>query len=153
MKEPIKLTASDRKELQAVLHRGKANARTLTRARILLKAADGWSNQRIMEAIETSLSTVKRVRERYAEGGLARVLQDQPQAHRRHALTPVQSAHLVAITCSPVPDGHDHWTVRLLADQAVELGFVESISPETIRQLLKKTNSNRGNTSTGAFHR
>jgi hypothetical protein len=52
-----------------------------------------------------------------------------------------------------VPEGHDHWTVRLLAGKAVELGFVESISPETVRQLLKKTNSSRGNTSTGAFHR
>jgi transposase len=153
MKEDIKLTATERKELQSLLHRGKANARTLTRARILLKAADGWSNQRIMEAVEASLSTVKRVRERYAEDGLARVLQDQPQAHRRHALTPLESAHLVAITCSPVPEGHDHWTVRLLAGKAVELGFVESISPETVRQLLKKTNSSRGNTSTGAFHR
>jgi transposase len=151
MKENMKLTTPERKELQSLLHRGKANARTLTRARILLKAADGWSNQRIMEALETSLSTVKRVRERYAEGSLARVLEDQPQAYLRHALTPVQSAHLVAITCSPVPNGHDHWTVRLLADQAVELGFVASISPETIRQLLKKTNSNRGNTNTGAF--
>src|SRR5690349_2339961 len=111
MKEAINLTPTERKELQTLPHRGKTNARTLTRARILLKAADGWSNQRIMEAIETSLSTVKRVRERYAEDGLARVLQDQPQSHRRHALTPVQSAHLVAITCSPVPTGHDHWTV------------------------------------------
>ncbi|GHO64327.1 hypothetical protein KSC_032190 [Ktedonobacter sp. SOSP1-52] len=153
MKEAINLTPAERKELQTLLHRGKASARILTRARILLKAADGWPNQRIMEAIETSLSTVKRVRERYAEGGLTRVLKDQPQAHRRHALTPVQSAHLVAITCSPVPEGHDHWTVRLLADQAVELGFVESISPETIRQLLKKTNSSRGNTSSGVSHR
>ena len=58
--------------------------------------------------------------------------------------------HLIAITCSPAPTGHDHWTVRLLAGKAVELGFVESISPETIRQLLKKTNSNPGNTSSGA---
>jgi hypothetical protein len=61
-----------------------------------------------------------------------------------------QAAHLIAIACSPVPTGHDHWTVRLLAGKAVELGFVASISPETIRQLLKKTNSSPGNTSSGA---
>ena len=139
MKQHITLTATDRQELQAIVHRGHTNARLVTRARILLKLAEGWSRQRIIAALETSLSTVKRVGERYTEGGLERVLADQPQARRRQALTPMQSAHLIAITCSPVPDGHDHWTVRLLADKAVELGFVSSISPETIRQLLKKT--------------
>jgi hypothetical protein len=65
-------------------------------------------------------------------------------------LTGGQAAHLIAIACSPVPSGHDHWTVRLLVGKAVELGFVESISPETVRQLLKKMNSSRGNTSSGA---
>jgi Homeodomain-like domain len=71
-------------------------------------------------------------------GGLEAVLHDKRQQRYRQALTGGQAAHLIAITCSPVPDGHDHWTVRLLAGKAVELGFVESISPETIRQLLKK---------------
>ena len=140
MKQHITLTATERQELHALVHRGHPNARTVARARILLKLAEGWSRQRIVAALETSLSTLKRVGERYTEGGLERVLADQPQARRRQALTPTQSAHLVAITCSPVPDGHDHWTVRLLADKAVELGFVSSISPETIRQMLKKTN-------------
>jgi len=140
MKQHITLTATERQELHALLHRGHPNARTVARAHILLKLAEGWSRQRIVAALETSLSTLKRVGERYMEGGLEFVLADQPQARRRQALTPTQSAHLVAITCSPVPDGHDHWTVRLLADKAVELGFVSSISPETIRQMLKKTN-------------
>jgi transposase len=139
MKQNITLMATERQELHAILHQGHTTARTVTRARILLKLAEGWSRQRIIAALETSLSTVKRVGERYAEGGLAHVLADHPQVRRRQALTPMQSAHLVAITCSPVPDGHDHWTVRLLADKAVELGFVSSISPETIRQMLKKT--------------
>jgi hypothetical protein len=75
---------------------------------------------------------------RYAEGGLETVLYDKVQQHRRQALTGQQAAHLIAIACSPSPDGHDHWTVRLLADKAVELGFVNSISPNTIHQLLKK---------------
>jgi|SRR5215469_14116721 len=139
MKQHITLAATERQELHAIVHRGHTNARLVTRARILLKLAEGWSRQRIVAALETSLSTVKRVGERYAAGGLAHVLGDQPQVRRRQALTPMQSAHLVAITCSPVPDGHDQWTVRLLADKAVELGFVASISPETIRQTLKKT--------------
>ena len=81
------------------------------------------------------------------------MLHDKRQARHRQALTGAKAAHPIAIACTPAPTGHDHWTVRLLAGKAVELGFVESISPETIRQLLKKTSSSRGNTSSGAFQR
>jgi transposase len=135
----VSLTAIERENLLTLLHRGKANARTLTRARILLKADEGWTDEAIVAALDTSLSTVERVRRRFAAGGLPKVLRDKPQPGRPRALSSHQSAHLIAIACSPVPDGHDHWTVRLLADKAVELGFVEGISPETIRQVLKKT--------------
>jgi hypothetical protein len=80
------------------------------------------------------------VRTRFADGGVDVVLRlsDQRQTRYRAALTGSQAAHLVAIACSPIPDGHDHWTLRMLAGKAVELGFVEKISPETIRALLKK---------------
>src|SRR2546429_8784763 len=91
-----------------------------------------------------------RVRQVYLEGGLEAVLHDKRQKRYRQALSGGQAAHLIAVACSPVPTGHDHWTMRLLGGKAVELGFVESISPETIRQLLKKTNSSRGNMSNGA---
>jgi hypothetical protein len=67
------------------------------------------------------------------------VLTDKRQERRRQVLTDGQAAHLIAITCSKVPDGHDHWRVRMLAGKAVELGYVRRISPETVRQLLKKT--------------
>ena len=79
------------------------------------------------------------MRHRYAEGGLERVLHDRVQARRRQALSGAQQAHLIAIACSPVPDGHDHWTLRMLAGQLIELGYVRDISPETVRQALKKT--------------
>ena len=72
--------------------------------------------------------------------GLDLVLHDKVQQRRRQALTGKPPAHLIAITCSPAPDGHDHWTVRLLENLAVELGFVEKISPNTIHHLLKKMN-------------
>jgi transposase len=147
---PVTLTETDRASLQTFIHAGKANARTFTRAHALLKAADGWTDQQICETFDISRNTSIRVRQLYLQGGLEAVLQDKRQQRRRQALTGGQAAHLIAIACSPVPDGHDHWTLRLLAGQAVELGFVASISPETIRQLLKKTNSNPGNTSTGA---
>jgi hypothetical protein len=152
MKHPIavKLSETDRASLYTFIHAGKANARTFTRARILLKADEGWTDQQICDAFDVSRNTSIRVRQMYLEGGLEAVLLDKRQQRYRQALTGGQAAHLIAIACSPVPTGHDHWTVRLLAGKAVELGFVESISPETIRQLLKKTNSSPGNTSNGA---
>jgi len=147
---PVTLPESERASLQTFIHAGKANARTFTRARVLLKAAEGWTDQQICAAFDISRNTSIRVRQLYLEGGLEAVLHDKRQERRRQALTGGQAAHLIAITCSSAPTGHDHWTVRLLAGKAVELGFVESISPETIRQLLKKTNSSPGNTSSGA---
>jgi transposase len=147
---PVTLPESERASLQTFIHAGKANARTFTRARVLLKAAEGWTDQQICAAFDISRNTSIRVRQLYLEGGLEAVLHDKRQERRRQALTGGQAAHLIAITCSCAPTGHDHWTVRLLAGKAVELGFVESISPETIRQLLKKTNSSPGNTSSGA---
>ena len=147
---PVSLSEKDRASLQTFIHTGKANARNFTRAHALLKAADGWSDARICEAFGISRNTSIQVRQRYLSGGLEAVLYDQKQQRHRHALTGEQEAHLIAITCTPVPDGHDHWTLRLLAGKAVELEFVESISPETIRSLLKKMRSNRGNTSSGA---
>ena len=140
MAPPPCLTLSDdeRAQLWTLLHRGKANARTLKRAQVLLKLADGWSDAEAAEAFDVCLSTVANVRQRFAGGGLEAVLHDQRQQRRRQALSGEQIAHLVAIACSPVPDGHDHWTLRLLAGQAVELGYVRRISPETIRQALKK---------------
>jgi transposase len=133
------LSEDERAQLWTFLHRGKANARTLKRAQVLLKLADGWSDAEAADAFAVCLSTVAHVRRRWREGGIDAVLHDKRQERRRQALTGAQIAHLVAIACSPVPDGHDHWTVRLLAGQAVELGYVRRISPETIRQALKKT--------------
>jgi len=150
---PVTLSESERASLQTCIHTGKANARTFTRARVLLKAAEGWTDQQICEAFDISRNTSIRVRQSYLEGGLEAVLHDKRQQRYRQALTGGQAAHLLAITCSPAPTGHDHWTMRLLAGKAVELGFVEAISPETIRQLLKKMNSNPGNTSNGASQR
>lgn len=147
---PVTLSEQDRASLQTFIHAGKANARSFTRAHALLKAADGWTDAQICEAFGISRNTSIQVRQRYLTGGLEAVLLDKKQQRHRQALTGEQAAHLIAITCTPVPDGHDHWTLRLLAGKAVELGFVESISPDTIRSLLKKMSSSPGNTSNGA---
>ena len=134
------LTDDERTKLETVVHRGKANVRTLTRARLLLKSADGWSISALVAAFDVCEATITNVRRRFAQGGLEAVLHDQVQQHRRSALSGLQTAHLIAVACSPSPDGHDYWTVRLLAQKAVELGFVTNISPTTIHDLLKKTN-------------
>jgi transposase len=139
MRQPVSLTEEERQHLHLFVHRGKANARTLTRARILLKVDERWKDQDIVAAFDICQATVTNVRRRFVRGGLEAVLLDKVQQHRRSALSGLQTAHLIAVACSPAPDGHDHWTVRLLANKAVELGFVTNISPDTIHQLLKKT--------------
>ncbi|SRR5258708_4029468 len=153
MNPKFSLSEMERTEAQKFVRQGKANARTLTRAWVLLKLADGWDEVKIAETFAISQATVKNVAHRFADGGLDLVLHDKVQQRRRQALTGKPPAHLNAITCSPAPDGHDHWTVRLLENLAVELGFVKSISPNTIHELLKKTNSSPGSTNTGACPR
>jgi transposase len=135
----VTLTNDERTTLETFVHRGKANACTLTRARTLLKSAEGWSTSALVAAFDGCKATVTNVRQRFAQGGLEAVLHDKVQQHRRSALSGMQTAHLIAVACSPSPDGHDHWTVRLLAQKAVELGFVTNISPNTIHEMLKKT--------------
>lgn len=149
----ISLSASDRERLYVYVHRGHSSARTRTRAQVLLKLGEGWSDAAVCQAFDVCRNTVKHVRARFATGGVEAVLTDKRQERRYQALTGAQQAHLVAIACSDVPDGHDHWTLRMLAGKAVELGYVEHISIETIRSLLKRTNSNPGSIASGASPR
>lgn len=150
---PVELSESERAELLGLIHRGKTSARLVTRAHILLQASEGWRDHQIIAAFHVSRETVCRVRARFAAGGLAGVLTDKRQAQRRRALSDTQATHLIALACTTAPEGHDHWTLRLLAGKAVELGYVERISPETIRSLLKKTRSNPGVSRSGASQR
>jgi transposase len=133
------LSETDRSRLQTFIHTGHATARVSTRAQVLLKLGEGWSLGEVCRVFDVCRNTAVRVRTRFAEGGVDAVLNEKRQIRYRAALSGTQAAHLVAIACSPVPVGHDHWTLRMLAGKAVELGFVEAISPETVRALLKKT--------------
>lgn len=151
--DQIVLSETDRSRLQTFVHSGQQSARARTRAQVLLKLGEGWSLADICRAFDVCRNTVVAVRTRFAEGGVDAVVRHKRQVRYRQALSGSQQAHLIAIACSPVPDGHDHWTLRLLSGKAVELGFVERISPETIRALLKKTSSSPGATSSGAFPR
>jgi transposase len=146
---PVHLSETDHEHLSVFVHRGKANVRTLKRAQILLKLDAGWSTAQVADAYAVHPNTVTNLRTRYLTGGLEAVLHDRQQLRRRAALTGAQQAHLIAIACSPVPEGHDHWTLRMLAGKAVELGYVARIDIGTIRNLVNKTRSTPGSTSTG----
>ncbi len=145
----IELSEDERNKVEGFIRWGKANARNITRAHILIKSTEGWSIERIVEAYGVSEATVSNVRARYRAGGVDRVLNDRVQQNRRHALAGADEAILVAIAYSPVPDGHDHWTVRMLQAKLVDMGVVEHIGRGTIHDRLKKMNSSRGDVSSG----
>lgn len=134
----VDLTEAERQEVLTLLRKGKTGVRKITRARILLKADEGLKDAEIASALNTSPSTVERTRKRFVEGGLDKALNEDPRPGRVPKLGEREEAHLIALACSDAPDGHDHWTLRMLADKVVELGFAESISHEAVRQRLKK---------------
>jgi transposase len=147
----VTLTPDERTQLAALIAAGKGAAKKLAHARILLKAdqADGgpaWTDDRIAEAVEVSVATVERVRQRFVEDGLdaalARKKQDKPS--RERALDGRAEARLIALACSAPPDGRKRWTLKLLADKLVELEVVDTVSDETVRRALQKTRSSRG---------
>ena len=149
----VDLAEEEREQLVGFIAKGKSSARKLTRARIVLKAHEGLSDEAVVRALNVGMATVGRVRQRFVEEGLQGALNDKPRAPRKRKLTGKQEAHLIAVACSKPPEGHARWTLRLLANQVVELGYAESMTHETVRRILKKTTSNRGNKSSGASPR
>jgi transposase len=138
IKYKVKLTNDEKLQLEALLHKGKSAARSQTRARILLKAAAGFQDKDIIQALDVSPSMVAKTRQRCVEEGPEAALKDRPRPGQATKLTDKQAAHVIAIACSAAPEGHEHWTLRLLANKVVELSYAPSFSYETIRQLLKK---------------
>ena len=155
-KYPVRLTSEERENLQRLVRGGKSAARMTIRARILLKTGDGRSAPRVAEALDVVAGTVYRIKRRFVEDGLEGALWERTQAHRYRKLDDRGEAHLVALArrpCSPAPEGHDHWTLRLLAGKVVELGLASSMSHEGVRQRLKKTLSSPGRRKSGASPR
>ena len=149
----VRLTPEQRKQLEHLVRVGKSTARVTTRARILLKTDAGWSAPRVAQALDVVEGTVLRIKRRFAEEGLVGVLQDRVQANRHRKLDDRGEAHLIALACSPALEGHDHWTLRLLAGKVVELGLASTMSHEGVRKRLKKTLSSRGRSRSGASPR
>lgn len=149
-KYKVTLTEREREDLQALIRKGKAAARKLLHAGILLKADNrlgqpAWSDEAISEALAVSLSTIGRVREQFVEKGVTAALERQPTKRvYKRKLDGEREARLVALVCSQPPRGNPRWTLQLLTDTLVELGYVEEISDETIRRTLKKMNLSPG---------
>jgi transposase len=135
----VDLSEEERQALLDLTRRGKVGARKMKRAQILLKADERMKDDEIVAVLNTSRSTVERTRKRFVEGNLSRALNDDPRPGKQRKLDGRGEAHLIALACSEAPEGHARWSLRLLADKLVELEVVESISPETVRQVLKKT--------------
>lgn len=146
----VDLTDSERATLQAVIRRGKTQARKVTRARILLHADRGATDSEIVMALGVGLATVERTRRRFVEQGVE-ALNERPRPGARRRLSAKAEARLVAETCSAAPEGRQRWTVRLLAGRVIELGLADSCSHETVRRVLKKSASSRGSRSNGVF--
>ena len=152
----VRLTGEDREQLQALIRKGKCPAKRLLKARILLKAdvsepGEGWSDSRIVEALDTSPSMVYRVRRQLVEEGFEAVLSRKQRA--TPAVAPIfdgeKEAKLIALACSKPPTGYARWSLRLLEDKVVELAIVERASDSTIGRVLKKTLSSRTAASNG----
>lgn len=146
-KYPVKLTREERRELGRLPLGGTIGVRKLNRVKILLLADEshssgGKTDKEIAEKLDISPSTVERTRQRYAEGGVKSALKEQPRSGRPPVISGEARAQITALACSTPPEGYGKWTLRLLADRAVELEFIETISHESVGQILKKTLSN-----------
>lgn len=139
----VTLDAEERQHLEHLLHRGTHATRQVTRARILLKAAEGWEDRAIAEALSVGRATVERPRQRFIKEGLG-ALADRPRPGTLAKLDAKAEARLIAEACSAAPEGRQRWTLHLLADRVVALGLAASYSYESVRRVLKKQASSRG---------
>jgi transposase len=148
----VELSKSERDHLENIVSTGTEKARKLTRARILLKADEGWTDPQIQAALDVSRPTVERVRHKYVTEGLTAALnRKQPDRDYQRKIDGRDEAHLIALVCGDPPEGYAKWSMRLLAERfvALEQVEVETVSHETVRQTLKKMNLSPGKTNNG----
>lgn len=135
----INLSDEERQLLKDLTCKGEIKARKFKRAMILLKADEGLTDEQIMAALNVSRPSVERIRKRFVSDGIQRALNDDPRPGQKRKLDGRAEATLIAIACTDAPEGHEHWSLRLLAGKLVELQLVDTISYETVRRRLKKT--------------
>ncbi len=150
----VELTDSERSKLEKIANRRKSTSQAWKRSKILLSAdrlgAKNWTDEKISSSYQVSVRTVERLRERYVTEGLSVALEGKKRLNLdKKRFDGEVEAHLVALRCSPPDEGQSSWTLRLLADKMVALDYVESISHESVRQILKKTKLNLGELQNG----
>lgn len=138
-KEILKLTETERQKLQELVRKGENKARVITRARILLLSDQGWDDQKVADALQIGRATVERIRRRAVRESVELALVDRPRPGSERKLNAKQEAQLVAIACSDPPPGRKRWTIRLLVEEVMKQGVVDTISFETVRRVVKKT--------------
>jgi transposase len=149
----VDLTEDERAEVLGLIRKGRASARRLTRAHILLHAAEGRTDEEIAAALHTNRTTVERTRRRCVEAGLEAALSEKPRPGAAPALNERGEAVLLALACANPPQGRVAWTMQLLADELVERQVIGAISDETVRRVLKKNGWRPGCANAGAFPR
>jgi transposase len=152
-KGTIRLNMKQRDSLREIIATGERPARVILRAHILLRSADGWTDEAIAQAFETSVDTVRRTRQRCLEHGVLACLPDEARDGAPHKLDEEEEARVVALACSDPPRGCCRWTVRLLTEEAVGRELIKPVVPETVRQVLQKTRSSLGKSGVGAMLR
>jgi transposase len=149
----VKLTDEDRGYLNQFLRHGKASARSLARARILLMADEGYSNKEIVEILKISRPTVNQIRKRYCQEGLDSAINEKPRSGAPPKIDGTIEVQVTLLACSKPPEGKSTWTLKLLANKLVELEVVDSISTMTIHRILKKARPNLGRRLDGVLAR
>jgi len=142
VKNRVKLRPKEQALLKQIISKGSEKARKITRCRILVLANEGKTDTQIIEALRVARNTIRTVRFRYVREGLEKALNEQPLPGAPKKFTGRQKAKITAIACSQPPEGRNRWTLRLIADRVVELKMIDSISHQTVKRVLKKTNSN-----------
>jgi transposase len=147
-KYPVRLSRQERAELNRLTLQGAIKVRKLNRVKMLLLADENHSNghqtdQEIAEKLDSSQATVERTRQRYTEGGLAAALHEQPRSGRPPGISGETRAKITALACTTPPPGYARWSLRLLADKAVALELIDTISHDAVGTILKKTSLNR----------
>ena len=140
MKHKVHLSTEQKQELLDIVKKGSSNARRIRRAHTLLMASEGKTDKIISETLHISIPTVERTRKQFCTSGLEKTLKERPRSGKPPKLTPKEQAYLIATTCSDAPSGRARWTLRMLADQMVNLETVDSLGKSTVGRILKKTN-------------
>ena len=135
----IELSQEARSQLTRLTRQGTEKVRKVKRAKILLLADEGKKDKEIAERVEVSVGTVERIRKRYAQQGLEAAISEKPRSGRPMGISAQTRAKVTALACTKAPEGRSKWTLRLLADKVVELEYIDSISYQSVRNILKKT--------------